>query len=253
MIGDVIGKPGRKAVAALLPRLRREFKLDLVVANGENAAGGFGITLDTAEELLGSGVDVLTSGNHIYDQKEIIQYLDGQIPLIRPINYPSAAPGRGHIFIKDTLVVNAMGRVFVGTFDCPFKAVDKLLESLKPLPKVILIDFHAEATSEKVAFGWYMDGRVTAVFGTHSHVPTADGRLLPRGTAYVSDLGMVGPVNSVIGNEPQDVLERFLTQVPVRLRVPGGPVSFNSVMVDIDDETGKAVSLQRVDEIVEHP
>lgn len=252
-IGDVIGKPGRRAVAVLLPNLRRELKLDLVIANGENAAGGFGITAETAEELLESGVDVLTSGNHIYDQKDIVPHLDGQLPLIRPINYPTAAPGRGYIIVKDTLVVNAIGRVFVGTFDCPFRAMDQLLSSLNPLPRVILVDFHAEATSEKVAFGWYLDGRISAVFGTHTHVPTADARLLPRGTAYVSDLGMVGPVNSVIGNDPRDVMERFLTQVPVRLRVPGGPVIFNSVMVEIDENTGKTVSMQRIDQIVEQP
>lgn len=247
MIGDIIGKPGRRAVSALLPGLRQELKLDLVVANGENAAGGFGLTPETAEELFESGVDVLTSGTHIYDQREIIPHLDGSMPILRPLNYPPLAPGRGYTVVNNVLVVNAVGRVFVGTFDCPFRAMDKLLEEMPGHPKVIVVDFHAEATSEKAALGWYLDGRVSAVVGTHTHVPTADARILPRGTGFVSDLGMVGPVNSIIGSEPEDVLARFLTQTPHRLRVPDGPVYFNSVLIEINQESGRSISLQRVD------
>ncbi len=247
MIGDIVGRPGRGAVGAILPDLRRELGVDLVIANGENAAGGFGITLETANELLRSRVDVITSGTHIYDQKEIVPYLDGQIPLLRPLNYPPSAPGRGFLVINSVLVVNAVGRVFVGNFDCPFRALEHLLEEMDDRPKVTIVDFHAEATSEKYALGWYLDGRVTGVFGTHTHVPTADARILPRGTAFVSDVGMVGPINSVIGNEPEDVLVRFLTQTPRRLRVPGGPVQFNSVLLDVDEETGMATSVKRVD------
>ena len=183
MIGDVVGRPGRRAVSALLPELRRELHLDLVVANGENAAGGHGITLDTANELLAGGVDIITSGNHIWDQREIIPHLDSTLPLLRPLNYPPGTPGRGYVRVGDVLIVNLMGRVFIGNFDCPFRAMDQLLEELSGSSKVIVVDLHAEATSEKVAMGWYLDGRVSAVVGTHTHVATADTRLLPKGTA----------------------------------------------------------------------
>ena len=250
-IGDIIGKPGRKAVQQLLPGLRREYDVGLVVANGENAAGGFGITLETAQEILRSGVDVITSGGHIWDQKEIIPHLDEGLPVLRPLNYPPGVPGVGSQQVGDVLVVNAMGRVFVGTIDCPFRAMDSLLGSLDPRPPVVVVDFHAEATSEKEALGWYLDGRVSAVVGTHTHVATADARLLPKGTAYVTDLGMVGPINSIIGSAPEDVLPRFLYQTPTRLNVPGGPTRFNSVLVDVDSESGRATSIQRVDRTTE--
>ena len=248
MIGDVVGKPGRSAVNSLLPDLRRELHLDLVIANGENAAGGLGITTDTADELLSSGVDIITSGNHIWDNKEIIPHLDSEIPILRPLNYPPGTPGRGYTRTGDVMVINLLGRVFVGTCDCPFRTIDQLLEEQTELPKVILVDMHAEATSEKEALGWYLDGRVSAVAGTHTHVPTADTRILPEGTAYVGDLGMVGASNSVIGAEIEDVLERFLTQTPRRLRVAtAGPVRFNSVLFEIDSTTGKATEIVRVD------
>ena len=248
MIGDVVGRPGRKAVGALIPGLRREFRVDFVVANGENAAGGFGITVETANELLSSGVDVIMSGNHVWDRKQVVPHLDGELPLLRPLNYPPAAPGRGHIAVDGVLVVNLIGRVFVGNSDCPFRAMDALLDELSAGPSVVLVDMHAEATSEKAAMGWYLDGRVSAVVGTHTHVPTADARLLPGGTAFVSDLGMVGPVNSIIGVKPEDVLKRFLTQTPQRLTVAsGGPTAFNSVLIEIDEATGKAVGVERVD------
>ena len=248
LIGDVIGKPGRSAVQRLLPGLRREYDIDFVVANGENAAAGFGITPDTAQELLRSGVDVITSGGHIWDRKEMIPHLNDDIPVLRPINYPPGVPGVGYRREGQVLVVNAMGRVFVGTIDCPFRAMDSLLDSLEQRPPVILLDFHAEATSEKAALAWYLDGRVGVVAGTHTHVATADARLLPKGTAFVSDLGMVGAVNSIIGAEPEDVLARFLTQTPRRLSVArGGPIRFNSVMVDIDASTGVATGIERVD------
>lgn len=248
MIGDVVGQPGRSAVKALLPMLRHELGIDFVTANGENAAGGFGITPQTAEELLSSGVDIITSGNHIWDQKEIIPELDSPLPLLRPLNYPPTAPGRGYARVGGVLVVNLIGRVFVGTTDCPFRAMDRLLAESADQEKVILVDLHAEATSEKVAMGWYLDGRVSVVAGTHTHVPTADACILPKGTAYVSDLGMVGSIKSVIGAEIEDVLERFLTQTPRRLRVAAkGPVRFNSVLVEIDEATGKATDIVRVD------
>ena len=248
MIGDVIGRPGRRAVDSLLPDIRRELDIDLVVANGENTAGGYGITLDTAGELISSGVDVITSGNHIWDKKEIVPHLDSALPLLRPLNYPPGTPGRGYVRATEALVVNLLGRVFVGTADCPFRAMDRLLSELPDVPRIVIVDMHAEATSEKEAMGWYLDGRVSAVAGTHTHVPTADARILPGGTAYVSDLGLVGTANSVIGSETSDVLARFLTQMPQRLRVATeGPIRFNSVLIEIDDTTGKASDIVRID------
>lgn len=247
MIGDVIGRPGRRAVQALLPGLRDEYGIDLVVANGENAAGGFGLTVEIAQELFDYGVDVITSGNHIWDQKEIIPYLDEDMPILRPLNYPPTAPGRGCVSVKGALVVSLIGRVFVGNYDCPFRAMDALIGELGESHRVILVDFHAEATSEKVAMGWYLDGRVSAVVGTHTHVGTVDTSLLLKGTAYVTDLGMVGPSHSVIGSTIEDVMERFLNQTPRRLTVASGSVKFGSVMVDIDESTGRATQITRVD------
>ena len=251
MIGDVIGKPGRNAVRALLPKLKTEQNVDFVIANGENTAGGFGITLDTAYELLDSGVDILTSGNHIWDQKEIIPHMDEGLPLIRPANYPDA-PGRGYWIDGDVMVLNLMGRVFMPALDCPFRAATRILEEMQQSenPKVIVVDFHAEATSEKQAMGWYLDGRVSAVFGTHTHVGTVDARILPKGTAYLTDIGMTGPVDSVIGSDTDAVLDRFLTGMPQRLPVASGPVVLHSVLVDIDIESGKARELVRVDRMV---
>ena len=246
-IGDIVGRPGREAVRALLPGLRRDLEIDFVVANGENAAGGRGITSPIVEELLGARVDVITSGNHIWDQQEIVPHLDSALPLLRPLNYPPSTPGRGHFIADGIMVVNLIGRVFLGTFDCPFRAMDDLLNAVDAPPAVI-VDFHAEATSEKAALSWYLDGRVSAVVGTHTHVPTADARLLPKGAAYVSDLGMVGPLNSVIGVRSEDALTKFLDQTPHRMNVAkGGPVRFNSVLIDIDDASGRATAIQRVD------
>lgn len=247
MIGDVIGRPGRRAVTRLLPGIKEELRLDLVIANGENTAGGRGLTLSTASELFAAGVDVITSGNHIWDQKEIIPYLEGEMPIVRPLNYPPGLPGRGYLVWRDTLIVNLMGRIFIGNFDCPFRAFDALLAQVNPLPPRIIIDFHAEATSEKIAFGWYTDGRASAVLGTHTHVATADARILPKGTAYVSDVGMVGPVNSVIGMEIGTVMERFLRQTPTQMEVAGGPSIFNSVYLEIDDDTGRGREVRRLD------
>ena len=252
MIGDVIGNPGRKAVRALVPDLRREFDIDLVIANGENSAGGFGITPDTAQELMEGEVDVITSGNHIWKQKEIISYINEEWPLIRPANYPPGTPGRGHIRIGQTLVLNLMGRVFMSPLDCPFRTADQALKEADGAdpPKVIIVDLHAEATSEKQAMAWYLDGRVSAVLGTHTHVATADARILPKGTAFVTDVGMAGPYNSVIGSDVQAVLEGFITQMPRRLTVPQGPVMLNSVLVDVDEEKGIATNIQRIDKMV---
>jgi len=245
-IGDIIGRPGRQAVQELLPDLRQQYGLDLVIANGENTAGGLGLTSTIAKELFNTGVDVLTSGNHIWAQKEIIPYLEGEMPILRPLNYPPSVPGRGYIVNSQVMVVNLIGRTFMGDFDCPFRAMDKLLAELEPKPIVIIVDFHAEATSEKMAMGRYLDGRVSAVLGTHTHVGTIDAQLLPQGTAYVTDIGMTGPINSVIGDDTESVLRRFLTAIPHRLSVGKGKVMFNAILVRIDDDTGRAISIDRI-------
>jgi len=246
VVGDVIGRPGRRAVGALLPGLRQQHGLDLVIANAENVAGGLGLTSTTAKALFDAGVDVLTSGNHIWAQKEIIPYLDSEMPILRPLNYPPGVPGRGYLLSGQALVVNLMGRTFIGNFDCPFRAMDKLLAELKPKPPVIIVDFHAEATSEKMAMGRYLDGRVSAVLGTHTHVGTIDAQLLPQGTAYVTDIGMTGPVDSVIGDDAEAVIRRFLTMMPHHLSVGKGKTLFNAVLVRVDDNSGRAISIDRI-------
>ena len=245
-IGDIVGQPGRQAVQALLPDLRRQYGVDLVTANAENTAGGLGLTSSTARELLEAGADVLTSGNHIWAQKEIIPHLDGDMPILRPLNYPPGVPGRGYLVKNGVMVVNLIGRTFIGDFDCPFRAMDKLLGELESRPQIIVIDFHAEATSEKMALGRYLDGRVSAVLGTHTHVGTTDAQLLPRGTAYVTDIGMTGPINSVIGDDTETVIQRFLTAIPHRLSVGKGKVMLNAILVRIDDDSGRAVSIERI-------
>ena len=247
MVGDVVGKPGRKAISVLLPELRGKHGIDLIVANGENAAGGIGLTPETAQELFQAGVDVITSGNHIWHHKEIIPYIENEPRVLRPLNMPPGVPGRGYLITEKAMVVSLMGRVFVGHFDCPFRAMDCLLEEVNPRPQVILVDFHGEATAEKVALGWYLDGRVSAVLGTHTHVGTIDTRILPKGTAFVSDVGMVGATNSVIGDDTDSVIQRFLTMMPHRLSVGKGNPMFNSVLVDAEDNSGRALSICRLD------
>ncbi|MDO8578418.1 MAG: TIGR00282 family metallophosphoesterase [Dehalococcoidales bacterium] len=245
-IGDIIGSPGRRAVTRLVPALRQEFGIDFVIANAENAAGGFGVTPDTAQELFDADVDVLTSGNHIWAQKDIFPYLDSEMPILRPLNYPPGVPGRGYLTQHGVLVVNLIGRTFIGNFDCPFRAMDRLLGEIKPKPSIIVVDFHAEATSEKVAMGRYLDGRVSAVLGTHTHVGTIDTRILPQGSAYVTDIGMVGPIDSIIGDDPEPVLQRFLTSMPARLTVGSGKTMLNAVLVSVNDKTGKALKIERI-------
>ena len=250
-IGDIIGKPGRKAVRELLPDLCHEYGIALVIGNGENAAGGIGITPGTAQELFDSGIDVITTGNHIWRHKEIIPYLDGSFAILRPLNYPPATPGRGYLSHGKVSVVNLIGRTFMGNFDCPFRAMNKLLAELEDKPNVVIVDFHAEATSEKVAMGRYLDGRVSAVLGTHTHVGTIDAHILPRGTGYVTDIGMVGPMDSVIGDDVDSVINRFLTQMPRRLSVGKGDVIFNAILVEVNEETGRAVNIQRIQKTVD--
>ena len=247
-IGDIVGKPGREAVKQLLPGLKNEFGVDIVVANGENMAHGRGLTSATANEVLAAGVDVLTSGNHVWAQREFLACLDNdEMPVLRPLNYPPGVIGRGHLLCQGRLVVvNLIGRTFLAEVDCPFRAMDALLENLQGPPTVI-VDFHAEATSEKMALGRYLDGRVSAVVGTHTHVATADDRILPGGTAYVTDLGMTGPINSIIGDDIDNVLNRFLYGLPHRMAVAEGRAMLNSVLIDIDEADGKARQIMRVD------
>ena len=246
VVGDVIGKPGRRALQQFLPGLINELDIELVVANGENSAHGIGITVKTAQELLDAGVDVITSGNHIWAQRDIIDCMDGDLPIIRPLNFPPGVAGRGYLKVKGALVVNLIGRIFIGPSDCPFRAMDAMLSSLSPLPKVILVDFHAEATSEKIALGRYLDGRVSAVLGTHTHVGTTDSHILPGGTAYVTDIGMVGPMDSIIGDDVKNVLNSFLTGLPHRLSVGKGLSALDAILLHIDNDTGKALSIGRI-------
>ena len=252
-IGDIVGHPGRRIVKELLPGLLGEYSPELVLANAENAAGGFGITPPLVEELLDLGIAVLTSGNHIWDKKEIFPYLsdhaDGR--LLRPANYPGTAPGHGLYLGKtraglDYAVLNLQGRVFMPSIDCPFRTADALLEKIPPEVRIRIVDIHAEATSEKRAIGWYLDGRVTAVLGTHTHVPTADETVQPKGTAYITDLGMTGPYDSVIGIEKQPIIQKFLNQIPARFEVARGDVRLSAVLIEADMETGHALAIQRI-------
>jgi 2',3'-cyclic-nucleotide 2'-phosphodiesterase len=258
MIGDVIGKPGRDAVEVVLPSLRDERHIDFVTANGENLAGGMGLTPSTAESLFSVGVDVITSGNHIWDKREIYPELDRDERILRPINYgETGVPGRGWGVYhaadgSEVAVINAQGRTYMAQIENPFTMLDSLLDDgADELPKVRLVDFHCELTSEKNAFGIYLDGRVSAVCGTHTHVATADERILPRGTGYISDIGMTGPVYSVIGFDPSTVLPRFINALPTRFEVGSGPVLFNAMQIDVDTSTGQAVSVERLSRVVE--
>jgi metallophosphoesterase (TIGR00282 family) len=233
--------------------LRQKHNIDFVIANGENAAHGKGLTPAVAKELLGTGIDVITSGNHIWSLREIGDYLNTDVPVIRPLNYPPMAPGRGWVQVKGVTVISLLGRVYLSNVDCPFRTVDQLLSTICVPDKssIIVVDFHGEATSEKVVMGWYLDGRVSAVVGTHTHVPTADARVLPKGTAHVTDIGMVGPRDSVLGVEPERIIAHYVTQLPARFDVASGPVVFNSVLLDIDPITGRAESAVRIDELID--
>jgi metallophosphoesterase (TIGR00282 family) len=250
-IGDIVGSPGRQAVKELLPGLKKEFKLELVIANAENAAGGSGITAKVMTELFDCGVRVLTSGDHIWKKREIFEFIEQEERILRPINFPSLAPGRGFGLFKtkDGLgvgVINVNGRVFMEALDCPFKRSMEAVKVLSKETNIIIVDIHAEATSEKIALGWYLDGKVCAVLGTHTHIQTADERLLPQGTAYLTDIGMTGPYDSVIGRRIEDVLQRFLTAVPTRFEVASENVQLNGVVLDIDESSGKARSIVRI-------
>ncbi|NPB08890.1 MAG: TIGR00282 family metallophosphoesterase [Thermodesulfobacteria bacterium] len=249
-VGDVVGRPGRKAIKRFLPDLISRYAPDFVLGNAENAAGGYGLTEKTAEELFGAGFDLLTSGNHIW-RREFLPYLSRAEKVLRPANYPAGAVGRGHAVIqKNGLklgVINLEGRVFMRALDCPFRIGAALAERLREETPCIVVDFHAEATSEKIALGWYLDGKVSALLGTHTHVQTADERVLPQGTAYISDVGMTGIRDGVIGMRADQAVELFLTQVPRKLEVPNsGQVKLEAVYVELDAESGRALKIERI-------
>jgi metallophosphoesterase (TIGR00282 family) len=250
MVGDVYGEPGRAAVHKLLPKLKQEHQIDFTVVNVENAAGGFGVTATIARAFLDQGVDVMTSGNHIWDKKEIVEYIGKENLLLRPANYPVGTPGAGYITLKAgphrVTVINLMGRVFMHPIDCPFRKADEILADIGRESPIVLVDMHAEATSESVAMGWYLDGRVTAVVGTHRHVQTADDRVLPGGTAYITDLGLTGPTDGVIGVDRDQIIQRFLTQMPIRFETAKGPVKLHAVVITLDPETGRASHIERL-------
>jgi 2',3'-cyclic-nucleotide 2'-phosphodiesterase len=249
-VGDVFGEPGRRAIQTLLPKIRKQHEVDLAVVNVENAASGAGVTPPIAKAFLEQGVDVMTSGNHIWDKREILEYIVKENLLLRPANYPPGTPGAGSIVVKagphKVAVLNVMGRVFLPQLDCPFRKSDEEVARLSQETPIIIVDAHCEATSESQALGWYLDGRVSAVVGTHRHVQTADERLLPKGTAYITDLGMTGPTESIIGVDPEIALSRFLTQMPNRFEPAKGPAALHGAIIRIDPETGRALSIERL-------
>ncbi|MFC1712748.1 TIGR00282 family metallophosphoesterase [Candidatus Poribacteria bacterium] len=254
-IGDVIGRPGRAALGKILPELKEQYRPQLVIANGENLAGGLGLTQGTAEELFSYGVDLFTTGNHIWDKKESLEYIDQEEKVLRPANYPQGAPGRGYTVVESegsppAAVLNLSGRVFMAPLDDPFVAANRIIPKLSEETNIIILDFHAEATAEKIAMGWYLDGQVSAVIGTHTHVQTADERILPDHTAYITDVGMTGPIDSVIGMDKDTVIRKFLTQMPARFEVPKGDVVVCAVIVDIEPIAGGAISIERFQRVV---
>jgi metallophosphoesterase (TIGR00282 family) len=252
-IGDIVGQPGRRAVTALVPRLRKQHRLDLVIANGENSAGGSGITGKTATEIFAAGVDVITSGDHLWDQKEVVGLLESESRFVRPLNYPDGTPGRGStVFQLPGLppvgVINLQGRTFMPTLENPFPAARAEVDRMRQITKMIFIDFHAEATSEKVALARMLDGLVSAVVGTHTHVQTADEQIFPGGTAFLCDAGFTGPHDSVIGREIEPIIRRFLTNMPQKFEVARGRILLQGVVIDIDSQTGRAKHIERVSE-----
>ena len=250
-IGDIVGKPGRELLRKGLRRLVDHYGVEFVIANVENAAAGFGITKDIGDTIVEWGVDVMTSGNHIWDKKEVLEYIPGEPRLLRPANYPAGVPGRGSYVAQSgdgraVGVINVMGRVFMLNIDDPFQIVLREIEAMRGRTKIIVVDFHAEATSEKIAMGWHLDGKATLVVGTHTHVQTADERILPNGTAYLTDAGMTGPHDSIIGMEREPSLARFLNGMPSRFEPATGNPRLNGVIVDADDKTGRAVGVRRI-------
>ncbi len=252
-VGDVFGQPGKHAASRLIPQYIQDWEVDLCVVNGENAAGGFGLTDNIARKIFSYGADVITSGNHIFDRQEMHAVLASSDTILRPANYPRGVPGRGYAIVKarngmKAAVINLQGRIYMQPIDSPFSIADEILEKIMPETRIILVDFHAEATSEKMAMGYYLDGRVSAVLGTHTHVQTADERILPKGTAYITDAGMTGPHDSIIGVRIEQSLQRIIKQMPTRFSPAEGQTKLSGVLVELNDSTGKALSIERVSE-----
>ena len=250
-IGDVIGKPGRDALSRELHRIVDRHRVDLVIANGENAAGGFGLTAETAQELFKCGVQMITSGNHIWDKKDALEYIKREERIVRPANYPEGTPGKGTTVVRTpggvkVGILNLEGRVFMNNLDCPFRCADREIAKLKEETPIIFVDFHAEATSEKVSLGWYLDGRVCAVIGTHTHVQTADERILTAGTAYMTDAGMTGAFDSVIGVKKEEAIQKFITQRPAKFEVAKRDIRINGVVIEVDEKTGLSIGIERI-------
>ncbi len=252
-IGDVVGAPGRSALEALVPKIKKREGIDFVIANGENVAAGSGVTPALAAELFGYGADVITSGDHIWKRKEMVVELGADKRLLRPANYPAGAPGFGYgIFEagpgRNIGILNLVGRVFMTAVECPFRTAKEIVDKIKDRARIIIVDMHAEATSEKIALGYYLDGQVSAVLGTHTHVQTSDEKILPGGTAFISDVGMTGPFDGVIGRKKEQIIRRFLTQLPSKFEMAEGDIQLHGVILDVDDKTGRALSIKRVQE-----
>ncbi|MCX5725831.1 MAG: TIGR00282 family metallophosphoesterase [Candidatus Saganbacteria bacterium] len=255
-IGDIIGRYGREITKKLIPELKEKFKPDIIITNGENSASGYGITVKVYNELMDAGIDAITMGNHMWDKKEIMKDIDNLPYIVRPANYPKGTPGKEYLILEKKGVkvgiLNLVGRVFMQPLECPFRTSEELLKKISKETPIILVDIHAEATSEKAALGWFLDGQVSAVIGTHTHVLTADERLLPKGTAFISDIGMVGARNSIIGMDIQNIVDRFLTGMPRRFEpVKSGPGIFNAVLIRIDENTGKPSEIKRINKVTE--
>ena len=251
-IGDIFGNPGRKVAKEMIRRLKKEKEIDFFLANGENAAGGSGITYVVAQELYNAGIDGITLGNHAWSKKEIVNFISSDKCMVRPANYPSELPGSGSTIIKGKVgLLNLMGRVYMDSIDCPFKAAKREIANLKEFVKVIVVDMHAEATSEKYALGWFLDGKVSCVLGTHTHVQTADEKILPLGTGYITDVGMTGPYEGVIGVKKDTIINKFITHMPVRFEVAQGKAQFSAVYLEIDDNTGKTTNIERIFKVLE--
>lgn len=251
LTGDVVGRPGRKAFELYTPKLRREKNIDVVIVNGENSAGGKGVTRKSLDALYHAGADIITTGNHVWDKKDVLEFIDREPFLIRPANYPEGAPGKGWCIYpfkaKNIGVINLSGRAFMPTLDCPFQKIEDILHEIRQECDLIFLDFHAETTSEKMAMGWYLDGRVNGVVGTHTHIQTADARILPQGTAYITDLGMTGSWNSVLGVKTEIILRKFTTAMPCRFDLEEeGPQVYSAVIVDIDDQTNRTTGIERI-------
>jgi 2',3'-cyclic-nucleotide 2'-phosphodiesterase len=249
-VGDIFGRPGKKIAAKLIPKIIEEKKVDFCIANGENAAGGFGLTANSAKKMFSYGIDAITSGNHVWDRRETAALLDGSERILRPANYPPGAPGIGYTVMRKgdiTIgIINLIGRIFMQPFDCPFRKADEIIDKIRMETKTIFVDFHAECTAEKVALGWHLDGYVSAVVGTHTHVMTADERVLPRGTAYITDVGMTGPHDSVIGVKVEESLGRIMSQRPARFSPAENRLRLSGVLIDVDVATGKSTSIERI-------